>query len=391
MLLSLEALRAKHGDALILHFGDGAKPQLIVIDGGPSGVYSDAFRPRLDQLAERVGDDGKLRIEVLMVSHIDDDHIRGVLDLTTRLSEQKASKGVAFDVRTLWLNAFDDLVGNDAEELAAGIAEAPARVAAASAEAGAAPWASSAQAVVASVPQGRQLRDNARGLGWRSNAPFDGFVMAPASGGATVEFGPLKLTIVCPLIPQLEALQSDWKKKLEELKKKQRPAEVAALAKDLDDSVYNLSSIVCVAELDGKRVLLTGDALGKHVLEGLEAARLLDSDGTIEVDILKLPHHGSDRNVDEEFFRRIRARHYLASGDGKHHNPEVATFRLISAARPDDKFTLHLTYEDCKEGVGEELATFFSQEKGAKREYGVNFRREQDLSLHIDLLDSLAH
>jgi len=391
MLFTLEALRAKHGDSLILHFGDSKAPQLIVIDGGPSGVYKDAFRPRLDQLAERVGNEGQLRIEVLMISHIDDDHIRGVLDLTTRLGEDRTTKGLAFDVRTLWLNAFDDLVGNDAEELAAGVAEAPARVATADGEGVGADWVSNAQAVVASVAQGRQLRDNAAGLGWRLNAPFESFVMAPASGGNTVEYGPLKLTIVSPLRPQLEALQKDWKKKLGDLKKKHNPAEVAALAKDLDDSVYNLSSIVCLAELAGKRMLLTGDALGKHVLEGLEAAGLLAPEATIDVDILKLPHHGSDRNVDEEFFRRIRARHYVASGDGEHHNPEVETFRLISAARPDDKFTLHLTYQKCKQGVGEELAAFFASEDRDSRKYGVSFRGAEDLSLHIDLLDKLTH
>src|SRR4051794_35821351 len=122
MLLSLEALRAKQGDSLILHFGDTDKPKLIVIDGGPSGVYTDAFRPRLDQLVERIGSDGRLPVEVLMISHIDDDHIRGVLDLSSRLLEEQASKGLPFDVRTLWLNSFDDLVGNDADELAAAVA-----------------------------------------------------------------------------------------------------------------------------------------------------------------------------------------------------------------------------------------------------------------------------
>lgn len=65
MLCTLEALRAKHGDALTLHFGESEKPQLIVIDGSPSGVCKYALRPRLDQLAERVGDDDGLRIEVL--------------------------------------------------------------------------------------------------------------------------------------------------------------------------------------------------------------------------------------------------------------------------------------------------------------------------------------
>ena len=33
-IFTLEALQAKHGDALLLHYGDAASPRLIVIDGG---------------------------------------------------------------------------------------------------------------------------------------------------------------------------------------------------------------------------------------------------------------------------------------------------------------------------------------------------------------------
>ena len=35
MIFTLEALEAKHGDSLLLHYGTKKSPQLIVIDGGP--------------------------------------------------------------------------------------------------------------------------------------------------------------------------------------------------------------------------------------------------------------------------------------------------------------------------------------------------------------------
>ena len=42
-----------------------------------------------------------------MVSHIDDDHIRGILELTDRLEEAKAaSEAPPYLVDGLWLNAF---------------------------------------------------------------------------------------------------------------------------------------------------------------------------------------------------------------------------------------------------------------------------------------------
>jgi hypothetical protein len=388
MLFSLEALRARHGDCLILHFGESDDPRLMVIDGGPLGVYKNALRPRLDALAKAIGRDGRLTIDVLMVSHIDDDHIRGILELSSRMSEDK-DHARPFEVRTLWLNAFDDMVGKDARKLAAGIAEAPARVEGADLVAG--NWEGNAQAVVASVPEGRELRNNARGLGWKANQGFEAFVMAPNSGGRTVTFGELTLTVVWPVERQLEALRKEWERKLQALRAAASPAEVADIAKDIDDSVYNLSSIVCLAELGGKRMLLTGDALGANIVEGLRAAGLLDASGRIAVDILKLPHHGSDRSVDEEFFKTIQARHYVVSGDGRHHNPEPKTLGLISKTRSDNDFALHLTYRNCSDRVGEELAAFFLAESNDGRTYQVDFRDEAALSLCVDLLDPVNY
>jgi beta-lactamase superfamily II metal-dependent hydrolase len=386
MIFSLEALRARHGDSLILHFGDAEQPGLIVIDGGPSGVYKDALRPRLDQLRDRLTPGAALPIAIVMVSHIDDDHIRGLLDLTAAVLEEKSARSVPVDVRTLWHNAFDDFLGNDAQELVAAIAGAPARVASGDE---AVTWEGAAQAIVASVSQGRDLRDNARKLAWKPNQPFKRFVMAPSDANP-VQIGPLRLTVLCPRRAQLEALQKEWAEKLRALKHARKSTEIAEISEYLDKSVYNLSSIVCLAEVDDKRMLLTGDARGDQILEGFAAAGLLE-EGKIELDILKLPHHGSDRNVDEDFFHRVRARHYIASGDGEHHNPEVNTLRMISAARPDDDFELHLTYENCKDGVGEELAAFFKAERDDGRRYKVSFRRDDQLSLQVDLLGKVAY
>ena len=50
MLFSLEALKAEHGDCLLLHWGTASARRTLLIDGGPRGVYQDALRPRLMQL-----------------------------------------------------------------------------------------------------------------------------------------------------------------------------------------------------------------------------------------------------------------------------------------------------------------------------------------------------
>ena len=85
-VFTLEALEAAHGDALLLHYGQVADPRLIVIDGGPPGIFKSSVGPRLKEVQANRGG-GVLEIRMLMVSHIDDDHISGVLDLTKSLRE----------------------------------------------------------------------------------------------------------------------------------------------------------------------------------------------------------------------------------------------------------------------------------------------------------------
>ena len=53
-----------------------------------------------------------------MVSHIDDDHINGILELTGELVEAKqARKPLALTVRKFWHNSFGDIIGNSPQEL----------------------------------------------------------------------------------------------------------------------------------------------------------------------------------------------------------------------------------------------------------------------------------
>lgn len=345
MLFTLETLRAKHGDSLLLHYGESDDPRLILIDGGPSGVFNQFLRPRLEALrAERAGDDA-LRLELVVVSHIDDDHIRGLLDLAAQMRRlDDDERPQAYDIRGLWHNSFDDVIGERVEKIATAARDVIGTASAADDLPPGLGREHPAAIVLASVKQGRQLRLDADRLGWRVNrgdgAPF---ISTGGDDDLLPVRGGLELRIVGPLQAEVEALQKEWDEELERLGLAQKPAvEVAAY---LDESVFNLASLVLLAELGGKRMLLTGDARGDTVLDGLEQAGLLEApDGAMHVDVLKLPHHGSDRNVDDDFFERIRADHYVVSGDGRHGNPELETLEMILRARGEEPYHLHLTY-----------------------------------------------
>jgi hypothetical protein len=347
VLFTLEALDAKHGDALLLHYGQPAAPQLLVIDGGPSGVWTQRLKPRLAALRGTRGGGGALSI-LAVVSHIDDDHVNGILAMFNDIAKRRDDGDAAeLSVLGLWHNSFDDLAPR-VEPTALDAAAARLRpVALGGTVPSTLKLTRPAAIVLASVPQGRDLRNVARRLGVPVN--FDGrggLITAPTRGSRAENIGDgLRVTFVGPLAPQVEALRKGWDKAIVKLRKagKLTPASLQlTLADYVDRSVNNLSSIVLLAEAGGRRMLLTGDARGDFILDGAKRAGLLKA-GRMQVDLLKLPHHGSIRGVKREFFDQITADHYVVSADGRFDNPDVDTLKALFAARPKGPYTLYLT------------------------------------------------
>jgi len=228
----------------------------------------------------------------------------------------------------------------------------------------------------------------------------------------------LKIRVVGPMKEELLNLQKDYDTWLKENQGVQKVP--AALASFTDESIPNLSSIVMLAEVGGKRILLTGDARGDKVLEGLELVGLLKPGGNMHVDILKMPHHGSDRNVDPVFFRRIIASHYVFSGNGEHGNPERNTLQKLLDERGVSEYLIYFTYpindidierkkdwskEQSKEKIRKEknatiavredwnpekhsLSAFFDKHPGFAKNVRVV---EDNQSCVIDLLDDLGY
>ena len=392
MLFTLEALEAKHGDCLILHYGPADAPRFILIDGGPSGVYKTRLGPRLAALKGRWHPEQALPLRMLMVSHIDDDHIQGVLDLTSMLVEcREDGRPLPYQIRAVWHNGFDDILGNKDDELFASLS-ASVRPAAAG---GTLPpdlaLSRPAAMVVASIGQGRSLRDHVTRLGISLNPPSRGLVMAPGTGPKATSWGDgLRLTVLGPRQERIEALHREWER---EIKKRgwASDAEGRALAASYtDNSVFNLSSLIVLAEMGDRRMLLPGDARGDDILAGLQSAKLLRS-GTCHLDLLKLPHHGSNRNVETDFFRQVTADRYVISANGEYGNPEDETLQMISEARGKADFTLSLTNRDGKNDLGKRLRDFFAAEKSRGRKYRVVFRKATAPSLKVDLLDPVGY
>ena len=355
MIFSLDVIRARKGDCLMLHYGSKDDPHLVMIDGGPKGVYGPHLRPRIEQIRKHrdLNKDEPLTVDLLMVSHVDDDHIQGILDLTREMVDADAEqKPQLIQVLDFWHNSFENIIDHTPDELTASFTTKFG----AAATGGDPPndmtvdrddeeeeTISSTLKVLASIKQGAQLRHDAEKLEFPVNVEFDeNLVLAVGKNLFDMENG-LTFTVIGPMLPELQKLHAKHQEWLKDLDEKGMTAE-DALAAYVDKSVPNLSSIVVLAEVEGNKILLTGDARGDKVLKGLELVELVEKGGKLHVEVLKVPHHGSSNNLDNDFFERITADHYVFSGNGEHGNPERESLEMLLAARGDEDYEVHITY-----------------------------------------------
>jgi hypothetical protein len=390
MIFSLEVLQAKFGDCLILHFGEKDDRKLMVIDGGPAGVYTNHLKPRLLEWKEELSPDEQLPLSMVMVSHMDDDHVNGIVAMTNDMIDmEKDQQEPPFKLPNFWFNTFDDIINNLQIPKPASISSV-ASVADVNNIPGLAGVNEDIAAVIASTGQGRELRDNAKALSAKVNKGFPGkggkpgFVRGDA-GMKPIKWDGLSITVIHPNKQRLDEYQKQWDKDLKKAKAKGDDSIIVAALADADKSPFNLSSIVCLVEFAGKKMLLSGDSRSDDILQGLEENGLLDSKGKLHVDIFKLPHHGSVRNANDKVYKKITADNYVISADGKHGNPDQGLLDLLAETLKKGK--LWFTNKTGEEDLKKKMAKFEKRLKDEGSAVKVNFRKDADTSFVIHLAD----
>src|SRR3954466_5062089 len=88
--LRLTAFQAAFGDCLLVEARAAGGTRRILVDGGPPGTYQTVLRPALGRIPVGGG-----AIDAAVVSHIDNDHISGMLDLFDDLRARRADPDAA--------------------------------------------------------------------------------------------------------------------------------------------------------------------------------------------------------------------------------------------------------------------------------------------------------
>jgi len=93
----------------------------------------------------------------------------------------------------------------------------------------------------------------------------------------------------------------------------------------------NSAAIVLLVEINGTRLLFTGDAPGKSrtaradvtptFVEGQLLGLEHRAPGTLRADVLKVPHHGSESSSTTDFINAVNPRFVIISASTRHHLP----------------------------------------------------------------------
>ena len=313
-------VQAEYGDCFILESKSGKHSVNLLIDGGPYQTYEKHLKPALHKLLLN------RKLDLMVLSHIDNDHIIGFLDLLKDIKNQRESgTKESVKVQRIWHNSLVDLLQFHEEPMKLLSHYLPVEDNIERNEI-------TNSLVMKGFQQGSDLTKFAKLLRIPINPDFDKLIVIKDKI-ISVNLNGITLHLLGPIKKNVDKLQKEWKKWTQ----KKTAESFARTVQILDKSIPNLASITFLVEMDNRKILFTGDGLGHDVVEILTKNRLLDSNGKFSVDILKVPHHGSDRNSTQEFFNKVIAKYYIISANGRDDNPSLNTLKWIIETNHQDK------------------------------------------------------
>lgn len=317
-MFNIHLLPASFGDSILIEYGDG-EPHYVLIDGGP---YF-AMEPVL-QYAKKVAP-GLKTLELLVITHIDIDHIDGIIVM---LNQPKPP----LEIKEVWFNGFKEISGVKEDD-------------------------------ILGVLQGEMLSVLIERHKLPHNLAFGGkAIMVRDYQNLPVYMldGGLELTLVAPGAKALLDLKPKWQDEINDI------GDEAAVAKRLaedhrydnfpddllgepsledwqnapeigDKTPTNGSSIAFIARYGKRRCLLAGDSPAHHLMAALEPLRQKEGTLRLKLDAWKLAHHGSKKSTLSALMEMIECPRLLFSSDGKrykHPNKECVAKIIKYLAGP---------------------------------------------------------
>ncbi|MFC4634077.1 ComEC/Rec2 family competence protein [Dokdonia ponticola] len=329
-------LKAHQGDSILLSFNDNEnKPRNILIDGGMDGTYYSSSNGSYGQLKIEIEKirNRKEKIDLLVLSHIDNDHINGLL----RWFEDDQS--VNEMIGNIWFNS-GKLIAEYLKE-----------------------------------PENRDLRiqlkeNKSLVTGVTEALEFEKYLEKKDIWERRIikkadyieKFG-LKINILTPTIKQLKKLLKEYKKRNQDnIYTSGRKKDWKTNLKDFineeskegftfsqDSSVKNGSSIAMLIEYKKKNLLFLADSHPKEIVKSIKKLGYTYKK-PLKVELFQVSHHGSKANNNKDLFKIIKSNHYVISTDSTVHNhPHKRTLSRIININPEATF--YFNYESVRDNI----------------------------------------
>lgn len=346
--MDIKILPAMHGDCILISFGEGKNRKNILIDGGVSRTYRLYLKDELIKIKSK----GEY-IDLLIITHIDDDHIAGICRW---FEDDEFDKSI---IKKVWFNSKRNICrhfNSDVKEVE-----------------------NTVQLNVnlsnkKSVKQGIYLEDKLSELNtWVKEVIFEEY---------KDEIGECKIRVLSPDLKGLEKLNNKWEIEESKNTKKARAVDYKYLIEELilredveDKSVPNESSIAVLMEYRESNILLLGDAKASVVVKALNRIGYNESN-KLNLNLLKVAHHGSKNNISEELLKSIECKNYVISTDSQMHGlPDKECLSKIIVSNREVNLYFNYNYILKKK--------VFTQEEYEKFNFKCNILRE-DESCYIE-------
>lgn len=327
--MKIDFLKAFQGDCIHISLTDSdGNARNIIIDGGIGDTYRKDKGPKgkpvdgeFKELIDRIKDD-KQYVDLLIITHVDDDHIGGVLEWF------KQEPNAYQMIREVWFNSgkkiADWLKEKENEDVNRKFGDG---------------------AILAtSIPQGVDFGKYIQEKGILSERII-------LQGDKLERFG-VVFRIISPNREKLEKLLKGWKIKDPLLQTAGKPHDYDEsinqhLASDTfsEDTAYpNGSSIAFILTASEKDFLFLGDAHPSVIVQGLDFFEIRQ-ELPLVAEFVKVSHHGSKFNTDETMLDCVSTDKYVIStnGDDNQHPHKKLLARIL---KKNQACTLYFNYKE---------------------------------------------
>ncbi len=331
--MRVKFLRAHNGDSIHLSFKDeNKKNRNILIDGGMSKTYFGSGKyGDLHDTVELIKIKGE-KIDLLILTHIDSDHIGGLKKWLERDKD-------AFEIiEKVWFNSGRSIAKYFKKDENNELIEKLEIF----------------KTLETSVPQAIVFEDYIE--------QFNVWDKKIVKGGKSVTQNGVEIKLLSPNDKALKKLLKEYKKPKYNYQTSRVSTDWETSIVDFieeeeksnykleeDKSVANGSSIAFLLIFESKNYLFLGDAHPSIIIDSLKEMKC-SKENPIPVEFLKVSHHGSCKNTNQELLELVKTDNYIISSNSEIHGlPNKRTIARIINHNPNS--VLHFNYDYVKMNI----------------------------------------